>query len=300
MKRMFRYLYASLGLVLLLVSCTPNDYEMGAVMSKSDLKFSITQNSSDPNMVVLSSNTAGAAPYWSTPLGRSTRVQDTCKLPFPGTYKFVYGVMSAGGFVKADTVVVNITTTNLSYVNDPLWTMLTGGAGHEKTWVLDLFPDTPKMAKIFAGPLYFYGTDDSWTTVTDKLPASGSDSWNWCPDYKGNSWLMPAGDYGTMTFSLKGNATVTVNHLMIPSRGTEVGSYFLDVNAKMLTMTDATPLHDAGRDAIVLKWGKIKVLSLTDKTMQLAVVRDNDPKEGKCLLVYNFISKEASDAWTPQ
>jgi hypothetical protein len=296
MKNRFKILYVFLGLALLFTACTPTDYELGGLLDKSALKFSVTQDAADPNMIILKSLTPGVTPQWITPLGRSTRMQDTCKIPFSGTYRFIYGVESAGGLVQADTLTVNITTNNLSYVNDPLWTKLSGGVGNSKTWYLDL--NASAVSKYFAGPLYFYGTNDSWESVTNGVKVGG-DSWNWSPDYPGNSWLMGAADFGSMTFDLKNGAHATINHLTIAARGTEHGTYMLDQNAHTLKITDAAILHDSGRDGIVTQWGNCKVLSLTENTMQLAVLRDNS-SEGKCLLVYNFISKPYSDSWTPK
>src|SRR5690606_21067535 len=103
------------------------------------------------------------------------------------------------------------------------------------------------------------------------------------PDYAGNSWLMAYGDYGTMTFSLQGGPYVTVNHLMLPGRATESGTYFLDADTKMLTMTGATPLHDSGRDGCVVDWGSIQLFSLTEDAMQLGVMR-KDACEGAAYL----------------
>jgi len=296
MKNKFKILYVFLGFALLFAACTPKDYELGGLVDKSSLKFSITQDATDPNMVILKSLTPGVTPQWITPLGRSTRMQDTVRIPFSGTYKFIYGVESAGGLVQADTLTMNITTNNLSYVNDPLWTKLSGGVGNSKTWYLDL--NAAAVSKYFAGPLYFYGTNDSWESVTNGVKVGG-DSWNWCPDYAGNSWLMGAADFGSMTFDLKNGAHATMNHLAIPALGTQNGTYMLDQTAHTLKITDAAILHDAGRDGVVTQWGNCKVLSLTDNTMQLAVLRDNS-SEGKCLLVYNFISKDYSDNWTPK
>ena len=53
----------------------------------------------------------------------------------------LYTVISRGGVVQADPLVVTITTNNLNYVSDPLWTLLTGGVGNEKVWYLDLNAD---------------------------------------------------------------------------------------------------------------------------------------------------------------
>ena len=279
--------------VLIFNACTPEEYELGEIISKSDLKYSITQDSSDPNKIILESQNLGLTPMWVTPMGRSTKVMDSVKLAFPGTYKFVYGVQSDGGFVQSDTFTLEVTTTNLSYVDDPLWNLLTGGVGSQKTWYLDL--DAETTSKYFAGPLYFAGLSYGYGNACfDEV-----DCWTWEPDYPGNSWLMEAGDYGSMTFSLEGNATVTVDHNMLGR--VENGTYFLDADAKTLSMTDAGPLHDSGRDGQVINWGDTRVISLTENTMQLAVVRDEALSgEGPALLIYNYISKDYADSWTPE
>ena len=299
---------ALLGLFMLaLPACQPEEFEMGEIISKEDLKYSITQNAEDPNMIILKSENPGLNPMWIAPMGRSTRVQDTLRIPFEGEYKFVYGVQSAGGFVQADTFRLSLTTNNLSYVNDPLWTLLSGGVGEEKTWLLDLNEDA--VSKYFAVPLFFYGTEDSWESMIlyksgknpDQVKAALGleDSWNWEADWKGNSWIMPEGDYGTMTFGLKGNATVTVDHKMLNRQ--ENGTYFLDASGKTLKMTDAGPLHDEGRDGQVVDWGAIRVMSLTENYMQLGIIRDEALSgEGPAMLVYNYISKEYSDNWVPE
>src|SRR5690606_24897209 len=151
-------------------------------------------NAEDPNMIILKSENPGLNPLWVTPMGRSTRVQDTLRIPFEGDYKFVYGVQSAGGFVQADTFYLTLTTNNLSYVNDPMWTALSGGVGEEKTWMLD-----NGEFGLAAGPLAFVDPASD--------PAFENYVVNWDPG------KMPPGSTdenmgwnSTMTFSLKGGA----------------------------------------------------------------------------------------------
>ncbi|MDW7690242.1 hypothetical protein R9C00_24240 [Flammeovirgaceae bacterium SG7u.111] len=293
MKRnLNKLLIVLIGLVVGLLSCQPEEFSLGEVLTKSDLKYSITQNPNDPNMVILESMTSGAAPIWNTPTGRSVRVSDTVRIPFAGDYEFTYGVMSAGGIVKDDVFQLTISTNNFSYIDDPMWELLTGGVGNEKTWYLDL--DADAQSKYFLGPLYFSGLSMGWgNECVDDV-----DCWNWDPDYPGNAWLMPEGDYGSMTFSLKGGASVSVDHKMLGR--TENGTYFLDAEAKTLSMTDAGPLHDEGRDGQVVDWGKLKVISITENTLQLAALRDEGLSgEGPALLIYNYISKDYADNWTP-
>ena len=137
-------------LVLTFIACQPEEYLLGDMVSKDQLKYSIIQNPDDPNMIILKSETPGMTPMWITPMGRSTRVTDTVKIPFAGEYNFIYGVQSAGGFVQADTFNLTLTTDNLTYVDDPLWTLLSGGVGNSKTWLLDL--DAEGVSKFFNGP----------------------------------------------------------------------------------------------------------------------------------------------------
>lgn len=282
---------------LLFTACQPDEFELGDLLMKEELKYSITQDASDPNAIVLQAQNPGHQPFWVTPMGRSTLAQDTVRIPFEGEYSFIYGIVTKGGVVQADTFKLKLTTNNLNYVNDPLWTLLTGGVGEEKTWYLDL--NAEGESRYFAGPLYFYGTDDSWLTVTDgeTLP-EGSDSWNWQADWAGNQWMMDAADFGSMTFSLKAGASITVDHKVLGRN--ETGTYFLDAKAKTLKMTDASPLHDEARDGQVVNWGDIKLMSLTENSLQLAVLRDEALSgEGPALFVYNYISKDYYDNWVP-
>ena len=277
MKNKFKILYLFLGLVLLFSACTPEKDSLGPLLSKEELKFSVIPDATDPNMIILKSLTPNASPLWITPLGRSLRMTDTVRIAFPGVYKFVYGVQSAGGFVQADTLILNITTTNMMYVNDPMWTLLSGGPGNEKTWVFDF--NAAGVSKFFNGPLGFMGDE----TVAP---------WSWFPDYKGNEWLTPLGDYGTMTFSLKGGPYLTVNHLLFPTGTVENGTYFLDVATKKISFTNATPINNGYGD---VDYSKGVIYSLTENSMQIAY--HNLVKAEYCVL--NYTTKEYSDNWVP-
>lgn len=301
MKRYIKTISLLIMALWAIPGCNKLESELGPMLDKSEVQFEVVQDlSADPggNTVILINNTPKTLAMWDYGTGRSTRQRDTVRFAFRGEYTIKFSAMTAGGVVEMDPVTITVTDDNLEYVNDPLWIALSGGPGEEKSWLLDI------DAKYFDGPLYFYGTTNGWLEEGGQWDGGatgcyGDDCWNWNPDYAGNTWLMEYGDYGTMTFNLQGGPFVTVEHLMIPSRGTEQGTYSIDVNNKTMTMTDATPLHDAGRDPVVTQWGNITFLSLTDDAMQLAVLRDNDPDEDPCLLVYNYISKDYSDNWVP-
>ncbi len=295
--------------MLMIVSCRDEVPTLGTLPDKSEMKFEVKQDLvADPggNTIILRNLTPGTEAIWDYGTGKSYKMTDTIHVAFKGSYTVKFTALTGAGLVACDPVTVNVTANNLNYVSDPLWTALTGGVGKEKTWYLDLNADG--VSKYYGGPLSFFGTEDSWTTV-EMLAAGKSyevikselgitDAWNWQPAWKDNTWLLGAADFGSMTFSLKNGAFITVNHKTIAARGTENGTYLLDATKHTLTINDAAILHDSNRDGQVTKWGDIKVLSLTADHMQLAVLRDNS-SEGKCLLVYNFISKDYSDNWTP-
>lgn len=283
---------ALLGLFMLaLPACQPEEFKMGEVISKEALKYSITQNAEDPNMIILKSENPGLNPMWVTPMGRSTRVQDTLRIPFEGDYKFVYGVQSAGGFVQADTFMLSLTTNNLNYVNDELWTFLSGGVGKEKTWIFDNgeYGMTPG-ALSYADPnavQEFRNYTPNWDP--GKLPPGSTDEnigWN-----------------STMTFSLKNGAFFTT--VKYNEGGTaenpilESGTYFLNADAKTIDITDANLLRPDNYIANADNWNTgIKILELNENQFRVAIMRTND--EGPWYYILNYVSKEYADAYEPE
>jgi hypothetical protein len=305
MKLKFLYLFIA-SLAVYFSACTPDEFDLGAKDVTADdlvegLAFTITHDTNNPNIVYLESKMGSSyTALWEHPQGRSQASKVTLKMPFDGVYTVKFGVMTRGGVVYGEPVTFTINDFYAGFVDNELWTLISGGVGKSKTWYLDL--DAEGVSRYFAGPLYFYGTADGWETVTNGATApEGSDSWNWCPDYAGNTWLLTAADFGTMTFDLIGGANVIVEHTAISARGTEKGTYMLDVDNHIMRMTDASPLHDSNRDGVVVDWGNIKILSLTENAMQLGVLRDAVLSgESACLLVYNYISKDYKNNWTPE
>ena len=306
--KLFRYILSiSLLTGLLFTSCQNNDYELGEKLDASDIHFEVIQDfdaDAGGNTVILINNTPETVSIWDYGTGRSNRAIDTVRYAFKGEYTIKFSASTAGGVVEMDPVNITVKDDNLNYVSDPLWNALSGGVGKSKTWYLDL--DADGVSKYFDGPQYFYGTDNGWLAEGGSWDggdtgcyAEDGDCWNWNPDWAGNQWLAPAGDYGSITFSLDGGPFVTAEHLMIPSRGTESGTYFLDQNAKTLNLIDVAILHQESNESCVDNWGSIRIFSLTEETMQLGVLRKASC-DGAAYLVYNFISKEYSDNWQPE
>ncbi len=298
-KKIYSLLFAC---ALLLVSCSPDKYLLGDIDVLPNelvegIAFKIEHDAANPNIVYLTSLMDNKyTPIWEHPQGRSQNKRVELRMPFPGTYTVKFGVQTRGGTVYGEPVTFQVDQMYAEFISDEMWTKLAGGAGEEKTWYLDL--DANGLSRHFVGPMYFYGTGDWWGTVNGTGEPLNSDSWNWLADWKGNPWIMDAGDYGSMTFNLKGGANVIVNHKMLNRNQT--GTYLIDTENKTMRMVDASPLHGSPQDGIVLDWGNIRIMSLTENTMQLGVFRDPALSgESAALLVFNFISKDFYDNWVP-
>ena len=167
------------------------------------------------------------------------------------------------------------------------------------TWEIDLRQDGSHYK--FDGPSYFYGNDDSWATVTNNQPVVGN-SWCWAPDFAGNSWVV-GGDakncQGTMTFNEDG--TVKVHQYVAGAEGAEgtfqdlEGTYTIDEKNKTVKLSIA-PLMPANYIGNVkeTKDMDIRILSLTDETMQLAVTRASDNQ----YMSINYVPGELKNGFT--
>ncbi|GAA4178375.1 hypothetical protein [Sphingobacterium ginsenosidimutans] len=299
MKKILHAVMALIALMTMAGACSPEKYALGEIdLSPAQLtegkSYRIEHDANNPNIVYLTSlMDPKYTALWEHPQGRSQDKKVTLKMPFPGEYTVKFGVETRGGVVYGEPVSFKIDAMYAEFISDETWTLLTGGAGQEKTWFLDL--DAAGVSRHFKGPMYFYGTGDWWGTVNKTGEPLNSDSWSWEPDWKGNSWLMPAGDYGRMTFDLKGGANVNVNHAMLGK--VQKGVFNIDTEKKTMRMTGASPLHGKPQDGIVVDWGDVRIMSLTKNTMQLAVLRDPVlSNDGAAMLTFNFISKEYKES----
>lgn len=271
-------------MVLAFSACQPDDYSLGEMISKDQLEFSITQNPDDPNMILLESLTPGVTPLWITPVGRSLKTVDTVKLAFPGTYKFVYGVQSAGGFVQADTVTVTLTTTNTNYISDPLWVLLTGGVGESKTWILD-----NGNYGLATGPLSYAdpSREQVWGNYEPNWEPAGSDIGATETDYQAE-----------MTFDLIDGAHLTTVKPNEENQN-EQGVFSLNVEEHTLSTTDATIVRLAAFIPNATNWtNNIRILELTENQLRIAIMRTNE--EGPWWYIFNYVWKEYAENYVPE
>jgi len=214
------------------------------------------------------------------------------------------GVQTRGGIVFSDRASFHIDKMNPNLISDAAWTMLTGGVGHSKQWVLDL--DAAGTSLKFGGPKWFYTSGMSWdsfhniagenyldseqwdaSTAIDPTYAS---EWYWGADWAGNGWICGAADYGVMTFDLINGANVDVNG--------QKGSFNMDVATHTISFTGVIPLSPGQDDAILGQRpdGNYKIIYLTDNAMQIMFdggSNDNTP------FTFNYISKEYKDSYVP-
>ncbi|THU41206.1 hypothetical protein FAM09_03580 [Niastella caeni] len=263
------------------LSCKKKDYSLGSLPDKSEINMEVKQDltvDAGGNTVYLINHTNQVMPVWDYGTGKSNRRIDTIRYAFKGDYIIKRTAVSGAGLVELDSVIVHVTKDNLNYVNDPLWVLISGGPGNQKTWALDL--DANGVSKTFDGPLIFGGHDLGWGLQCMK---PNGNCWTWAPKWVDNQWLCPKGDYGTMTFSLKGGPFVTVDQKMITNSGTFSGTYYLDKDAKTVSFSGATPLN-IGWDQV---WTKGTLISLTETSMQIAFKHPTKDE----VEIYNYIAK---------
>ncbi len=301
--KLFNYIYIFIaGMVLALAgaSCTPEKIEAGEKDIEPDdlaegLAYTITHDSDNPNIIYLNSLMGGNyLALWEHPQGRSQGSEVTLKMPFEGEYEVTFGVQTRGGVVYGEPATFTVDDFCADFVSDDAWTNISGGVGNSKKWVLDI--DEDGLSRYFAGPVTFYGLDDSWDTVTGGETIDG-DSWSWGASYAdvaGWQFTTDLMDFGYMEFDLNGGSNV---HVVMNDLGyDQTGTYMLDTDNHTISFTDCQLLHDSNNDGQVAAWsGTMKLLSLTETYMQIAVERVSDP----CLLSFNFISEDYRDSWTP-
>ena len=285
-KQLALLLIIMVGAVL---SCQKKDYKLGDLLDKSQVNMEVKQDLTvDPggNTVYLINHTDKVEPVWDYATGKSLRQIDTVRYAFKGDYIVKRSAVTAGGIVQLDPITVHVTNDNLNYVNDPLWTLLTGGVGKEKTWLLDI--DANGVSKYFDGPVYFAGDDYSWSGQCAK---PNGNCWTWFPKWSDNTWIASKGDYGSMTFNLKGGPFVKVDQKIVANSGVFNGTYFLDKDAKTISFTGVTPLNQ-GWDQVYTKG---RIITLTADAMQIAFKHPTKAEEE----IFNYISKSYSDSWVP-
>lgn len=299
MKKLLNLFSLILVFAIAFTSCNDDDTKLGIIDVTPEelvpgISYTITPDASNPNIIYLESKLGPQyTPLWETPQGRSQKEKVTLKLPFNGVYSVQFGVMTRGGAVYGEPHNFTVDDFCADFVNDELWTFLTGGVGNSKVWVYNNgnygLDATGEMA--YADP----STTVEW----------GNFSYNWDP---GKGWTGDSNIFGsTMTFSLDGGANVDIINTYSDGDAVaekkENGTFMLDVDNHTLTFNDCTLMHPVAYDHMTTTagWSKdLKILTLTENYLQVAVLRSKDTSgEDPWWLVWNFVSKEWADSYVP-
>lgn len=299
------------AVILAFSACSPDEYELGGKSLTSDdllegIAFDVTVDQETNTVSFITKDFIGSDytvcwDFSNAGQGYSQERNVTFQIPFSGRYAAFFGILTPGGYVKSDSIIITIDNLNGNLLTDPLWSLISGGVDKSKTWVLDL--DANGVSKYFTGPLYYYGELHTWESVSGgKELAPVTDpydkTFNWNPVWADNTWITAAKDFGTMTFDLTNGAHFSVNDL--DNGRAFSGSYLLDTKNHTISLSSSFEktgiLHLSSFDNLVSNWNKnLRILSLTENTMQIAALRDQNTTENPCLLVFNFITKAAYD-----
>lgn len=130
-----------LCLAISMAACTPDSQvgELGPVPTEDQVKFTITPNADNPNVVSFRNETPGTiTAVWDLATGSATGNTATGSYAIAGEYEVKLTVFTDGGHVSR-TQTITIAQTNPAMLDIPEYNFLTGGGGNAngKTWVID-------------------------------------------------------------------------------------------------------------------------------------------------------------------
>lgn len=165
------------------------------------------------------------------------------------------------------------------------------------TWEFDLKPDESHYK--FVGPVFFYGKDACWASYTNNQPVVGETT-GWDAEYANiKSWAITDPNHcgGTMTFYMdeEGNDKVKVHQILADgSYKDSEGTFTVDAKGKTITMS-VDPLNPVEYQGGITRTDetKIKVMSLSDESLQLGVIRSSDGQ----LMIYNYVTSDVKNGY---
>ena len=154
------------------------------------------------------------------------------------------------------------------------------------TWEIDIKDDGTTTT--WAGPVFFYGTDDSWRTITNGEPIVGN-SWAWEADAT-NTWAFDGveGCRGSMTiYNVDDKDSVSVTKIAKDGTSTtEKGAITIDeANFTITSDVDLLVPTNFTDGFVNNRKTSIKIMQQADKKLQLGFFRDADP----CTLGVNYV-----------
>lgn len=130
-------------ILTLLVACKKDNPQLGAAPTLADASFTYASSASNANIIEFTANNPNLQCLWD--FGNGTKAKGssvTCPYPYAGTYTVKLTVFASGGS-KSTSQQITIAQDNLGLLNNPIYTMLTGGVNGPgyKTWVIDSTAD---------------------------------------------------------------------------------------------------------------------------------------------------------------
>lgn len=147
-----------------------------------------------------------------------------------------------------------------------------------KTWEIDL--TTEGECKTFSCPIYFYRSASNYNSVTNNEPIVGSGE-DWIPgSYNDINWFVSSAEYckGSITFNEDGTASVK-RYTTDGAEISESGTYTVDEKTKTITLNGMQILAPANfkeGDNVVSLTTDLRILSITDNSLQISVSRSGD------------------------
>jgi PKD repeat protein len=135
------------ALILVMFACAPemdDKVDIGLPPTEDQLDFSATPSASKPNIIEIK-NTSKIAGIVNWDFGNNSKGKGesaTVEYPFKGSYTVVMTLFSKGGSTSKSKT-ITIANDDMSMLNTPMYTALTGGASNlaGKTWVFDQYHD---------------------------------------------------------------------------------------------------------------------------------------------------------------
>jgi len=157
-----------------ITACDPqesSDYALGSMPTPEQLDFTVTPTAEKANIIVFdnSSDVAGVA-VWDLGNGTKTKGDEvTSQYPFKGDYTITMTLYTSGGSTFI-TKTITVANDDMSLLNTPGYTALTGGASDAdgKTWVFDQY----HAAHFGVAP--FDATSPSWWTCAAEEKTESS------------------------------------------------------------------------------------------------------------------------------
>jgi hypothetical protein len=267
---------------MLVTACSPDEFGLGSANISADdlvegLAYTVEVDQATNTVTMKSLLGSSYVTSWIHPQGATTGESATIRVPFAGDYEIKFGVMTRAGLIYGEPYTITINNTNGDLLTDQIWVDLTGGQGSSKTWRI-AYKDGVTTG--FSGPFYFKGTDDCWESITlGRDLGEGADSWAWDADASVLDWIgINPANFGNLTFDLIDGAHVAVN-------GVNAGAFTVDTDNHKLNLPETALWYDTDAPSFAQDWYNIKLLSLTEYTMQIGIIRASDP----CLICINYV-----------